>query len=343
MKDFIIIGGGIAGLSCAYWLEKKNNQVMLIEKEELGHGASGRNAGFLTGGSINYFSRLLEKYGKEKALDIWSFTSQNVALIKKELNLKENIKLTESGTISLFNADEVELIEKAYGILKENNFKVEKVNPIFNYADAFKINTDASFDPKELLTCLGATLSKTEIKLFTPCHEIHKVNDHYEVETESGTFKAKRIIFATNSLLYQFIPELKEIIKPIRAQIASFKVNAGQIGESNYLIPSERIYFRRYHNGVIMGGLRYLDAKTEETIEMELNQVIQNGIQNKIQSFFGENEVVNRWSGIMGFTHDEQPIVGCSATDSNIYYIGGFSGHGNGYAFKLAQKLVDML
>ena len=42
----------------------------------------------------------------------------------------------------------------------------------------------------------------------------------------------------------------------------------------------------------------------------------------------------------MGFTEDELPISG-KIEGENQFYLGGFSGHGNGYAFKMAKDLID--
>ncbi|NCX71310.1 MAG: FAD-binding oxidoreductase, partial [Rhodobacteraceae bacterium] len=41
--EFCIIGGGLAGLSCAYHLAKMGASVVLLEKSAIGAGASGRN------------------------------------------------------------------------------------------------------------------------------------------------------------------------------------------------------------------------------------------------------------------------------------------------------------
>src|SRR5690625_7078356 len=43
-----IIGGGIIGLASAYHLHKKNIDVVIIEKGEIGEGCSMRNAGFVS-------------------------------------------------------------------------------------------------------------------------------------------------------------------------------------------------------------------------------------------------------------------------------------------------------
>ncbi|MDP6884217.1 MAG: FAD-dependent oxidoreductase, partial [Rhodospirillales bacterium] len=45
--DVLIVGGGIAGCSAAYYLARDGVEVVLIDQGEVGRGASGRNAGSL--------------------------------------------------------------------------------------------------------------------------------------------------------------------------------------------------------------------------------------------------------------------------------------------------------
>jgi len=47
-KEIVIIGGGIAGLCTAYFLNKNGHQVTVIEKSNFTHGASYVNAGYIT-------------------------------------------------------------------------------------------------------------------------------------------------------------------------------------------------------------------------------------------------------------------------------------------------------
>ena len=67
--DVTVIGAGIAGLSTCYWLLKEDPslKVVLVDKGTIGAGASGRNAGFVTCGSVEHFNRLQEKHGPEEA------------------------------------------------------------------------------------------------------------------------------------------------------------------------------------------------------------------------------------------------------------------------------------
>ncbi len=47
IEKIAIVGGGIVGTACAYFLAREGRQVTLFEETALGHGASGRNPGFV--------------------------------------------------------------------------------------------------------------------------------------------------------------------------------------------------------------------------------------------------------------------------------------------------------
>ncbi len=48
IEPIIVIGGGIAGLSCAWAIAQKGHQVFVFEQNKIGNEASSRAAGMLT-------------------------------------------------------------------------------------------------------------------------------------------------------------------------------------------------------------------------------------------------------------------------------------------------------
>lgn len=330
--DIVIIGGGIAGLSCAYWLEKLEStlSILIIEKGELGDGASGRNAGFLTGGSIGYFQYLVKTYGEEQALEKWKFTTNNVDLMKKEIDLSE-CDYREGGTVSLYPLNEdISDLKASVELLKANDFKVELNADVFDM-QGIAIKTDATFNPYLVLKKLKSLLKNTDFLFNT---HVDKLSDE-KVTFGNQSVVARKIILATNFGITDFLPELN--IQPQRSQICYIKCDCSQMGEANYFIPQKRIYFRRHQDGLIIGGLRVIDLEKENTQVLELNEKIQTALIEQCKELFGESKLIKAWAGIMGFTRDEQPLLG---ELNGVYYLGGFSGHGNGYAFTMARDLV---
>ena len=61
----VVVGGGVIGVSCAYALAKAGAQVQLLERDEIGSGASGGNAGTVSAGHppLNRPGRLSQVLG----------------------------------------------------------------------------------------------------------------------------------------------------------------------------------------------------------------------------------------------------------------------------------------
>lgn len=82
-KDVAIIGGGIIGLTCAYYLLEKGFSVTIIEKERIGSGASHGNCGLL------YYSDALPlcSPGAVRSEIFRALKGQSPLYIKPELDL----------------------------------------------------------------------------------------------------------------------------------------------------------------------------------------------------------------------------------------------------------------
>ena len=65
--DVLVIGGGLAGLLCAYWLDRAGVDCALVEADRLCGGATGNTTAKLTFQHGLIYSKLLREFGPEKA------------------------------------------------------------------------------------------------------------------------------------------------------------------------------------------------------------------------------------------------------------------------------------
>jgi glycine/D-amino acid oxidase-like deaminating enzyme len=228
--DIVIIGAGIAGVSTAYWLGKldPNLKIAVLDKGELGSGATGRNAGFITCGSVEHFSRMEKKYGIDKALSIWRFSEENLELLKNEL-LGESSLIEQTGSFSLASTEsEYQELQNSFNMMKSNCLDVELITKpeietrlnATGFCGGIKYLKDACTHPIKLLYAIKSRWSEN-ISLLQN-HEVYKIESD-RVFTSKSKIKSEISIMATNGYSYLLEDFFKDKIYPTRGQILATK------------------------------------------------------------------------------------------------------------------------
>ena len=84
--DVVIVGGGYAGLGTAISLQERGaKNVMLLEAQSIGSGASGRNGGFVFGGFSLDNADLLRQLGAVQGRALYQLTLDAVARIRQRI------------------------------------------------------------------------------------------------------------------------------------------------------------------------------------------------------------------------------------------------------------------
>jgi gamma-glutamylputrescine oxidase len=84
-SDVVVVGGGIAGLTCAQALVERGVEVALLEQAFCGAGASGKSSGFITPDSELELSDLVSRYGERRGRELWEFAKLGVARILRTI------------------------------------------------------------------------------------------------------------------------------------------------------------------------------------------------------------------------------------------------------------------
>ncbi len=356
--DIAIIGGGITGLSCAYWLHKEDPslKIALIEKYELGSGATGRNAGFITCGSVEHFNRLVGKHGASEALEIWRFSEKNLDLLKQEIiqDHSEQLLFEQKGSFSLASTEsELKELKDSANLMRSLSINIEELDEqdvekrlgARGFTGGIKYCDDASIHPISLLNAIRNKLDKN-ISFFTS-NEVHLIETKGEnklVHTNKNKIEASLVILATNGYSPLLHPFFDTKVFPTRAQILTTspvpKFMEGPC-YANFVLD----YFRQLPTGeMIIGGFRQLQKDVEKGYSDEITDTIQKALEQFLRDHIpnvSQAKITHRWSGIMGFSVDGQPMVGAVPGDSQMFFCCGFTGHGLGLAFHSAKVLVD--
>ena len=84
--DVAVLGGGFAGLATARGLQERGiASVAVLEAQTIGHGASGRNGGFVFGGYSRDAADLVSDLGLAPAREFYAHSREAVALIRSRI------------------------------------------------------------------------------------------------------------------------------------------------------------------------------------------------------------------------------------------------------------------
>lgn len=365
--DIVIIGAGLAGLSTAYWLKKKDPglNLVVLDKGALGDGASGRNAGFITCGSTEHFSRMTSAYGQDKASAIWKFTEDNHKLLVEELGrerLEKKCEYRQLGSWTLASTEhEVATIKETVAALKSHGVAVEwhdfdQVREIFRPAGSqdpaiegflggAKYYDDGEIHPGKLLRLLSISIPNVKILSNTEVFGFDYIGSDLLVLAKGVRLRCQVALLCVNAWAPQLHPFFHDKVIPTRGQILVTSPVAPFLEPAYCSFVLD--YFRQLVDGrVLIGGFRNADVEKEVGYSDEINPIIHEKLELFLHQHFPllrSTFIDYRWSGVMGFSKDGYPMVGSIPSDPQIYFNVGFTAHGLGFTFQMGKVLAELL
>ena len=194
--DFLVIGGGVIGISIARELKSRNpnSGVCILEKEhQCGLHASSRNSGVLHAGFYYTADSLKARFTKEGNQRLTKYCEVKNLALKKcgklvvAQNESELVWLDELMTRARNNGVPLELITDKESQAIEPRAKT--------YQKALFSPTTASINPTELVKSLLSDAIQEGVQLKTNTQYIHRVGKS-SIKTSNGVFEAKYIINA---------------------------------------------------------------------------------------------------------------------------------------------------
>lgn len=358
--DVVVVGGGFTGISTAYWLSRAGLSVTLIERRDLSGGATGRNGGHLNPGTALDFSDAVRKYGFEDAVGVWEFTRRSVELTRDFIrgNAVE-CDLQGHGSVSLaMDAGQAEVLRENQRALARAGYALDlwdgeecarrMRSPSF--VTGLHAREGCKLWPAKLVWALARDVLGRGVGIHTRTAvlEVRERDGDVSVRTDKGDTKARALVYATNAYTAELLPELAGFIVPVRGQ-AILTEPAPRLWDFNFLCNEGYEYVVQRQDGrIVLGGMRHKAHGREWNVsdDSRIDPAVSEGLRAFLPRHFPDLARVGvemEWTGIMGFSHDANPLVGRLPGSRNRFVAAGYTGHGMCMAFAAGKALAEMI
>lgn len=208
--DVLIIGGGMAGILCAYFLQKAGVDYMLVEKDRICAGVTQNTTAKITAQHRLIYHKLLKKAGKEKAR---LYFEANQDAVNTYFELCKEIKCDlERKTAYVYSVDNRKKLEEEadalfrIGVNKigANTRFTEKTELPFQIAGAIGLENQAQFHPLKFVSEIAKGLKiyeNTFVKEFAEQKAVTEKGDiifqkaiittHFPIDNKHGMYFLK--------------------------------------------------------------------------------------------------------------------------------------------------------
>lgn len=354
--DITVIGGGMSGMLCAYYLSLDGYRVILIEKDKIGRGSSSGNTGLLQYSSDIMMHNLAEEIGEK---DAFLFYKMSYEAMEEFRALPEKIKkfgeiYTRDSIYFASEEDDLKELQDEYKMLRKYNFPVDFLKEIELFAmygilspGAMISHGDAEINPFKFIHSLAENAPKDKLSIFenTKALKINYTREKIEIETDRGAIESKYIILATGYEGNKYKEIKKGDINTTYA-IATNSLDYFPWKDKSMIWETARPYLyarMTEDNRIIAGGLDE-DKETvssDESLIHDKGEEILANLKSVIPNL--DAHVEYSWNAIFGESTDELPFIGVDPDDKRVYYCLGFGGNGTVYSMSGAKIILDLI
>jgi glycine/D-amino acid oxidase-like deaminating enzyme len=365
--DVAIIGAGFSGLWTAYYLKKlmPNSRIVIIDANEVGFGASGRNGGWCSGFMPNSIDELAELHGREAAIEMYRQSFATLDEIESVL-VNENIDCDfhRGGTIC-GATNSVQASRVTSGITKFHDFgfteddilqlsqtEVEHRINISNLQLASYTPHCAVIHPAKLVDGLARVVEKLGVKIY----ENSPVTQYQSgsIKTNHVTCRAQLIIRATEGFTSS-IKTHRRILAPLYSyMIATSPLTESQLQtlgwknrETYHDARNMIIYCQLTADKRIAFGGRGAPYHFASRVKpsYDTHPLIHEKICNSMRKIFeriGDLEITHKWGGPLGVPRNWNPSVNFDAR-SGLGSLGGYVGDGVAASNLAARTMAHLI
>lgn len=342
--EVCIVGGGYAGLATALGLvERGVRDIVVLEAEEIGHGASGRNGGFVFGGYSLDNGALMRQVGEKAAQNLYQLTLDAVGLIRRRIaQYQIECEMNPHGVLLTNWFDDAHVLSSQQRFMHESfgvewdAWSVEKTRDHIKserYFGALHEKNAFHFHPLKYARGEARVLHEHGVRIFTQSRVtgIDADSAQKSVRTAKGQVRAKQVVVCCGGYIEKLIPQLGRAVLPI----ATYAMATAPLGErlttvfkdgaNSPAVYDTRFAFDYYRpladTRILWGGrISILERQPQEVAQLLAADM------RKVYPQLADLQVDFAWSGLMSYAQHKMPQIG--QLPNGVWYAMGFGGHG---------------
>ena len=348
--DVCVVGGGYTGLSAALHLAQRGYDVVLLEAQRIGFGASGRNGGQVGTGQRVEQDALEAMVGREDARKLWNLSLASVGLVRDLIAAHDMNCGWRDGIIHADHRARFVPETHAYVQKLRDDYSYQHLRPLGREELRGMVASDTyhggaidmgggHLDPLRFALGLGRAAVEAGVRIFEGAR-VDGISD--KVTTGEAEVSADHIVLACNGYLGDLSGEVAAKIMPINNFIVATEplddpeaLIAGHhaVADSKFVVN----YFRMSDDHrLLFGGGESYGYRFPADIAAKVRKPML-----EIFPQLRDVRIDHAWGGTLAITMNRMPHFARIA--GNVLSVGGYSGHGVAMATlggKLAAEAI---
>ncbi len=354
--DVCVIGGGYTGLSAALNLAERGLDVVLLEAERIGFGASGRCGGLVGSGQRMEVLDAEKAFGMERSRELWDYAELAKQEIRDrvekhaiacDLQRGQMVGVHKKGYLGWARETADVLAERyAYPFCAALNAEESRERVATDSFLEGMFDSEAfALHPLNFTLGLARAATEAGVRIYEGSRVLaYSRSDPTKVETAQGSISASFVVLGCNGYLGKLEPRVAGKIMPIN----NFMVATEPLGEARarelingrFGVHDTRFvvnYFRLSddHRLLFGGGENYRAGFPRD---------IKNFVRPNMLKLFPQLKDVAidyGWGGTLSVTVNRLPHLGRLAP--NVFFGQGYSGHGISTAIFAGKVIAEAI
>lgn len=354
--DICVVGGGYTGLSSALHLAQKGYDVILLDAQRIGFGASGRNGGQVGQGQRLDQDELEPMLGKERAHGLWDIATQSVDLVR-ELAKSDLVECEfHDGIIHAdhrkryvkHSLDYAKKLQDEYGYDKIRGLELDEIRELIG-SDAYYGGTldvgAGHINPLGFAFGLARMAVAAGVRIFEQSQVTGlQQTSPAMASTDKAQINAEYVVLACNGYLGDLNKKVASIVMPINNYIVATEPLPAEQREAlvkhNYAVADSKFvvnYFRFSDDGrLLFGGTESYGYRFPKDIAEKVRKPM-----SLIYPQLKDIKIDYAWGGTLAITMNRMPHFERLA--GNVLSLSGYSGHGLAMATLAGQIAADAI